>query len=652
MYRTLIILLTTLIFQTLSLFSKDYTLLSPDRQIRLEVSVDQNLEFTVFHNGQVAFGPGQVSMTLSDRILGENPKIKRTQRNTIDEHIELIVPNKDALIHDHCNELTLLFNKHYSVVFRAYNDGVAYRFVTSFKNDIDVVTEKMEISFPENTTTWFPEESSFISHYERQYQVLNIKDILHSDFCSLPVLFRNPEEINVLFTEADLYDYPGMFIFGSGGNSVHCHFPHHVLEAGPLNGNSDRSEEIIKEADFIARTDGNRTFPWRVFIISDQDKDLIESNLVLQLSRPLKLKDTDWIKPGKVAWDWWNANNIRGVDFRAGINNDTYKYYIDFASEFGIEYIILDEGWSKTTTNLLECNPDIDVRELCDYGKEKGVGVILWALWKPLDKNMDAILDSFASWGVQGIKVDFMQRIDQAMVNYYEKVCREAAKREMTVDFHGAFKPAGLRRAYPNLFTYEGLQGAEHNKWGEVITPEHNLTLPFIRMVAGPMDYTPGAMDNANENNFHPRWTRPMSMGTRCHQAAMYVVYESPLQMLCDSPSNYYKEKESTAFIARIPTTWDETIVLDAKISDYIVIARRDGEKWYIAAMTDNNPRKFDLDLDFLPEGKFKMEIMKDGINADRDARDYKLEELEFDSRSKIKINLAAGGGWVGIISQ
>jgi alpha-glucosidase len=507
------------------------------------------------------------------------------------------------------------------------------------------------MNFSQDVTSYFPEEESFISHNERHYVKEKAKDISSSHFCSLPVLFQDPTGVNILFTEADLYDYPCMFLFGSGQNTLKAGFPKQVLDITVPEG-ADRSEIISKEADCIATVAGTRNFPWRLFYITEKLGDMIENDLVYQLSRPLVLDNTKWIKPGKVSWDWWNANNIYGVDFKAGINTDTYKYYIDFASKFGLQYIILDEGWSKTTTNVLESNSDINIEELVGYGKEKGVGVILWMLWKPLDKDMGNILDQFSKWGVKGIKVDFMQRSDQYMVNYYERVAKEAAKRHLLVDFHGAFKPSGLHRAYPNVLSYEGVKGMENDKWSKEVTPEHDVTLPFTRMVAGPMDFTPGAMLNAQPKDFYPCFDRPMSMGTRCHQIAMYMVYESPLQMMADSPSNYYKESESAEFISRIPTTWDETKVLDAKVGEYIVIARKNGNKWYIGAMTNETEREFQIDLSFLSKGEHQAEIMQDGVNAYKNAVDYKKVKTTFNSKDKVKINLAPGGGWAAIVSE
>ena len=361
------------------------------------------------------------------------------------------------------------------------------------------------------------------------------------------------------------------------------------------------------------------------------------------------IEDTSWIRPGKVALDWWNANNIYGVDFRAGVNTDTYKYYIDFASRYGIEYVILDEGWSKPS-DIFAINPDIDMEELLSHARQKNVGIILWVVWKALDDKLQEALDLFEKWGVKGIKVDFMQRDDQWMVNYYWRVAKEAAKRKLLVDFHGSYKPAGLRRTYPNVLTREGVRGLENVKLSNYPTPEHNVTLPFIRMLAGPMDYTPGAMINSQEENFRPIFDRPMSMGTRCHQLAMYVVFESPLQILCDSPSRYLRESECMEFLEKVPSVWDQTKALEAKVGDYVLVARKSGAQWYLGAMTDEIKRELTVDFSFLDGGDYTIEIYQDGINADRYGNDYKKVVRNISKSDKLKIQLAPGGGWVARI--
>jgi alpha-glucosidase len=437
-----------------------------------------------------------------------------------------------------------------------------------------------------------------------------------------------------------------LYLRGNSNESLYGKFPAYALADKAKN---DRDVPVTKRADFIAKTKGQRSFPWRLLIVAEKDGDLIESQMVYKLAKPLQLDDTSWIKPGKVAWDWYNYNNIYGVDFRAGVNTETYKYYIDFAAKYGIEYIILDEGW-YVLGDLMNIVEDMDMEELFRYAKSKNVGIIPWVIWKTLDDQLEEAMDQFEKWGAKGLKVDFMQRDDQWMVNYYHKITKETAKRHMLVDFHGSYKPTGLGRAYPNHITREGVRGLENCKWGDAANPEYNVTIPFIRMVAGPMDFTPGAMVNAQKDNFKPIFNRPMSLGTRCHQLAMYVVYESPLQMLADSPSNYLREPECMEFLAKVPTVWDETKVLDAKVADYVLVARKNGDEWYVGAMTDWTARELTVDFSFLGPGRHTIDIYKDGINADRIGNDYKKETKKISARDKMKIKLAPGGGWAAII--
>jgi len=632
-------------------YAQSFEIKSPDERIKLTVNVDEAILWTVALNENVIIKNSKAGMNFSSGAdFGVNPKVKAHSIKSFSSMIYPAVPHKDAAIKDEFIELRIVFQDKYQLNFRAYNDGVAYQFADNGKSDRNVISEQVSLTFPDGSKSLFPEEESMYSHNERQYLDKSLTDISSDEFCSLPVVFIT-DNAKVLFTETALHDYPGMFVRGNGNTTMDAIFPKFVLEAVDSKESPDRNQTITKEADYIAKTSGTRVYPWRVFIISDDDRTFVESNLTFQLSKPSVIKNTTWIRPGKVAWDWYNANNIYGVDFKSGLNSSTYKYYIDFAAANGIEYVILDEGWTKSTTEILDFNPDIDVPELIRYGKEKGVELILWVLWKPLDANLTQILETYKSWGVKGIKVDFMQRNDQYMVNSYERIAKECARLELLADFHGAFKPSGLRRTYPNVINYEGVKGSENNKWSKDITPDHNVTIPFIRMAAGPMDYTPGAMNNRQDSNYNISFERPMSQGTRAHQVAMYVIYEAPLQMLCESPSRYYEEQETVDFIVQIPTTWDETIVLHGSMGDYIALARRKGDNWYLGAMTDWTPRELELNLSFLKEGTFRMEVFKDGINADRFAEDYKLQTLEVNKNSKISVQMSAGGGWTAIIS-
>jgi alpha-glucosidase len=410
----------------------------------------------------------------------------------------------------------------------------------------------------------------------------------------------------------------------------------------------DRNEVVTERAKYMAKTTGTREFPWRVLVIGESDNTFLDTDIVYRLAAENRLADTSWIKPGKVSWDWWNYKNVYGVPFRAGVNTETYKHYIDFAAENGIEYIILDEGWYKLG-DLMAQSQGVDMEAIAAHARAKNVGLVLWVVWKTLDEQMAQALDQFEKWGVKGIKVDYMQREDQWMVNYYERVAVEAAKRRMLVDFHGSYKPTGLYRTYPNVLTSEGVLGLEA---GQSATPDNAVTFPFMRMMAGPVDYTPGAMMNATRADFRPIGRRPMSQGTRCQQLAMYVVYESPLQMLADSPSNYRREPECLAFLSAVPTVWDETKIISSEIGKHILTARRSGAEWYVGALTSWEPRELDLPLSFLGEGNWEADIYMDGPNADRAGVDYAREKRPADQGQTIKLRLAPGGGWVARISK
>lgn len=633
--------------------AKDFELRSPDGKNELRIQCDNTIRFTVWNRGEMILSVGSVSMEFDGFILpAVSSKIRRSSYKNINENIRVDVPVKFKNIVDSYNELTIDFREGFQIVFRAYDNGVAYRFVTNLKNDsVRVKTENVTFNNPDGKETIWPYEGAhhanpFLSHFEYLFKKTDLKDV-DTTTVGLPLYFTSKNHSKIIFTETDLFDYPNLFIKNTGG-ILQGRYPH-IIQAQEAVG--DRGIRILQESEFIAVTSGKRSYPWRLWTIDQDDAGVITNTLPYQLATPSLIQNTEWIKPGKVAWDWWNANNLYNVDFKSGINNNTYKYYIDFASRFGLEYIILDEGWSKSTHDLMNPNPDIDVPELVRYGKEKNVGVILWVLWNPLDEKMDAILDLYASWGVKGIKVDFMARAEQYMVNFYTRTAKACAERKLLVDFHGAYKPTGLQRTYPNVMTFEGVHGLENDKWEETITPDHDLILPFTRMVAGPMDYTPGAMHNAVKGNFKAIFTQPMSMGTRAHQAAMYVVYESPLQMLADSPSNYYQDENYTGYISRIPAVWDDTKVLFAEAGRAVLIARKHGDTWYIGGMTNWEPFRFDVPLDFIGEGDFDAEILTDGINANRVGSDYKIEKTKVNKSGRIHVDMASGGGLVMILN-
>jgi len=642
--------LFVLLLLSIGAFAQQFKMKSPDGKIELSVTIQQHIEWSLKYEQSELVKKGSFSFVVNENVdLANNLKIKTNKQNLSVENVECLVPTKFKFLQVSYNKLLIDFKNNFSVEFRLYNDGFAYRPITKLKPELTVLNEDISIEFPDNCNTFFPKEESLMSHFERLYIKSGLNAIKENSFASLPLLLQTKEGIDMVITDADLYDYPCLFLEKSGNNSLKSKFPKAVLETVPTEHNPDRNELITKEAPYIAKTVGTRTFPWRTFAIAAQDKKLLENQMVYNLSRTGKA-GFEWVKPGKVAWDWWNANNIYGVDFKSGINTQTYKYYIDFASDYGLEYIILDEGWSESTTNLLESRPELDIPELIAYGKSKNVGIILWVLWKPFYENIEKTLDKYEKWGAVGVKVDFMQRADQQMVNIYEEIAQKAADKKMMVDFHGAFKPSGQSRAYPNVMSHEGVKGMENAKWSADITPDHNLDLPFIRMVAGPMDYTPGAMVNKQKENFAISFNQPMSMGTRAHQAALYIAFESPLQMLADNPSNYRKDKEYTRFISRIPSVWDQTIGIDGKVDDYLVVARKRGNNWYLGALTDWTEREFEIDLSFLEEGNYKVEMIQDGVNANTWAEDYKLTSSTLNKSGKLKIKMAKGGGFVAIL--
>jgi len=622
-----------------------FILLSPDKKTEVTIDLKGKIFLTVTHGGIELIQPSPLTMSLDQgRNPGFSPVLKKKETRQVTATIVAVVPEKRKFVPDHFNELILYFKGDYGIKVRAYNDGVAYRFFTSFTDNITVVNEELAISLSEKDSVWFGREKSFLSHSEREYKLMAVTAIDDTMMCCLPAVVAKPNGWKVAISESDLLDYPGMYLHGGPVKAtLSAKFPPYPLNESPVG---DRTLKVTKTADYIAVTKGTREFPWRVFGIAEQDGQLVNNDIVFRLGSPLKLTDISWIRPGKVSWDWWNANNIHGVSFQSGINTETYKYYIDFASKYGLEYVILDEGWSAPS-DLFRINPEMNMEELFTYAEQKKVGIILWVLFNALDQRMGEALDQFQRWGAKGIKVDFMQRDDQQMVNFYEKVAVECARRKLLVDFHGSFKPTGLNRTYPNVLTREGVRGLEHSKWSENITPKHDVTLPFTRMFAGAMDYTPGAMCNAAKDSFMPRFNQPMSQGTRCHQLAMYVVYESPLQMLCDSPSNYMKEPEIMQFLSGVPSTWDETLVLDGKIGDYITVVRYKGDDIYIGSMTNWTPRDVAVELSFLKAGEYEALIYSDGTNANRYGSDYKMKKAIVDASKKLNIHLAPGGGWV-----
>ena len=639
--------------------TKSYQLYSPDGKTCVEVNNDGALTYSVSRNGIKLLNPSEIGMQLSGGVeFGAGDKVKKVQKRSVDQTLYPVIYKK-AEVQDKFNELKLSF-KNYDVIFRAYDDGIAYRFVSNLKGDYTVNKEDALFSFAGDWNAYIPYvfkntlplETQFYSSFENTYVHNPLSSWNKERLAFLPITVEAPAGMKICITESDLLDYPGMYLHGEGTTELKGVFAPYPKEV-KQGGHNMLQGEVQSRESFLAKASGTTAFPWRTLIITDEDRQLSVNDMVWKLARPSE-GDFSWVKPGKVAWDWWNDWNIYGVDFRAGINNDTYKYYIDFASSKGIEYVILDEGWAvNLQADLMQVVPEIDLEELAAYAESKGVGLILWAGYWAFNRDMEGVCSHYSKMGIKGFKIDFMDRDDQQMVEFYVNAAKTAAKYHMMCDFHGAFKPAGLQRTYPNVVNFEGVHGLENMKWqADVDQVVYDLTIPFTRMVAGPMDYTQGAMKNANRSNYRPVNSEPMSQGTRCRQLAEYVIFESPLNMLCDSPSNYMAEPECTKFIAEIPTTWDESIALDAKIAEYAVTARRKGDTWYVGAMTDWNARDMDIDLSFLGSGSWKMEIFRDGPNADRAARDFVKEEKTLPSDKKVSIHMAPGGGWTAKITR
>lgn len=653
--HTFILFLSLVSFQLNAQKSKSFTLSSPDGNIQLRVDAGSKLQWSVTHQSQTIIAPSAVSLKLqSGEVLGDNTQVTSSKNEKVNNKIAALNYKKDT-IEDNYAQLTLNCKGDYGIIFRAYNDGVAYRFFTKKKDSIVIQSEEANFNFTDDDSAFIPYANQPHNHdkyecsFENTYQHIRLSQFVKDTVAFAPVLIELANNKKAVITEADLEDYAGMFLTnGKTANGLSGDFAPYVLE-DKRGGHNNLQAFVTKRADYIAKTQGTRSFPWRVVIISASDKDLLNNDMVYRLASPSRVEDVSWIKPGKVAWDWWNDWNISHVDFKAGINTETYKYYIDFAAANHIEYILLDEGWANSL-DIMQIVPEINLQEIIDYGKQKNVGVWLWGGWLPLDKKIDEALSKYSKMGIKGFKIDFMDRDDQKMVQFFYRMAKKAAEYHLLIDYHGAYKPTGMQRTFPNILNVEAVHGMEQLKWSNPDMPKFDVTIPFIRMVAGYMDYTPGAMRNANKENFRPIFSQPMSQGTRCHQLAMYVIYEAPFEMLSDNPTIYMREQESVNFMSTVPTTFDETVALDGKVGEYAAIARRKGDTWYVGAMSNWNARDITIDLSFLKAGNYEAEIYKDGINADRDATDYKREVIKVSSSDKLNVHLGSGGGWVARI--
>lgn len=637
---------------------KQLLLSSPDGKLKSTITVGDKLTYDISCNGQQVLAPSPISATLDNgKVWGDKARLSKVTEKKNDTQIDAPF-YRSSCVRDYYNELTLRFKGDYSVVFRAYNDGVAYRFVNHAKKPFCILNEEVDYRFPADVTASVPYVNAgkdgdyngqFHNSFENVYTTAPISQLNKERLMFLPLVVQATPEVKVCITETDLNNYPGLYLTNAKGSNslsgIQAPYPKTMKQGGHNN----LQMRVQTREEYIAKVDGPRNFPWRVAVVTTRDTQLAASNLSYLLAEPSKLSDTSWIKPGKVAWEWWNDWNLCGVDFKTGVNNATYKAYIDFASQYGIEYVILDEGWAvNLKADLMQVVKEIDLKELVDYAAARNVGIILWAGYYAFERDMENVCRYFSEMGVKGFKVDFLDRDDQLMTDFNHRAAAMCAKYHLILDLHGTHKPAGLNRTYPNVLNFEGVHGLEQMKWRpagfDQIT--YDVMIPFIRQVAGPMDYTQGAMRNATRENYYPSNSEPMSQGTRCHQLAMYIVLESPFNMLCDSPSNYMREQESTSFIAQVPTVWDETVVLDGKMGEYIITARRKGDTWFVGGLNNWDARDVEVDLSFLSSGSHKAVLFKDGVNAHRTARDYKREEVSVSSAQPLKVHLAPGGGF------
>ena len=632
---------------------------SPNGKIDMALESGAKISWSVKHENTEVIAPSTISLTLGGGVvLGNNAKVVNVKNSKVNTSFAAPIYKKKTVI-DEYNQVIINFKGDFGLILRAYNDGVAYRFFTSKKGQIIVESEDANFNFSKDHKAFVPyvrdlrENDIYTLAFEALYDEIPLSKFVKDSLAFSPILINFGNGKKAAIIEAELEDYPGMFLTRNNQTQqgLHGAFAHYPKEER-LGGFNKMNYMVTKREPYIANTSGTRNFPWRAIIISESDKELLNSDMVQKLSTPSQIADVSWIKPGKVAWDWWNDWNISKVDFKAGINTETYKYYIDFASKNHIEYVVLDEGWSEET-DMLKVSPNMNIEELISYGKQKNVGIILWASWYALNQVLDDAFSQYSKMGVKGFKIDFMDRDDQKMVKSIYDIAEKAASYKLFIDYHGMYKPTGIQRTYPNIVNFEGVKGLENAKWTpKDDMPRYETSIPFIRMLAGPMDYTPGAMRNATRADFRPSNSMPMSQGTRCHQLGMYVVYEAPLQMLADSPTAYMKEQESTTFISQIPTTFDETIALDGKVGEYVAIARKKNDKWFLGGLTNWSAREMTIDLSFLGKGTYSAEIFKDGINADKDATDYKREIVKVTSTDKLKLNMAKGGGFAIIISS
>ncbi len=632
------------LFSCAAMAGNETRITSPNGQIAVELRTDADgLSWTVSRGGKAVYSETNVTVNVGGKVLG-NTKVKSIRQRTASETIRPVVPLKFSEISYSYNEATLSFGT-CQLLLRVMDNGVAHRFVLNQKGDVEIMDETFSIRPADGFTVHYQTCGSFNTSYEEPYQHKKIDEWQQDGkTATIPCLLSGADDTQLLIGESDVDDYPRLFLKAEGG-AVTTTFPKAPITWEPRG---DRGETITKEADYIAKTSGKRALPWRWVAVTDS-KGIIEQTIPAQLSRRSVLEDTSWIQPGKFSWEWWNGATPFGpdVDFKAGCNYETYCYFADFAAKYGIEYVLLDEGWAKSTRDPFNGNDNLRLPDLIKYCNAKGVKLVLWLPWLTVEQNFDKLFKTYAEWGIPAVKIDFMDHADQWMVNFYKRVTAEAAKYHIIVDWHGSFTPAGLEQEYPNLVSYEGVLGLEQMGG---CRPENTLFIPFIRNAVGPADFTPGGMNNMQPDKYRAGRPNSGAMGTRAFQMALYVVLESGVQMLADNPTRYYQNDDCTRYIASVPTVWDETRCLSAKAGEYLVVAKRKGQKWFVGAITNGTPRDLTLSLSFLASGNHKLTAFKDGVNADYQAMHYNKIEQSVTSGTSLNIHLAKNGGWAAVI--
>ena len=653
--KRLLSLVALLLMLCTSAMAKNYTLASPNGKLKVTVNVDKTITYEVNFNEQQLLAPSQISMTVGKgETWGVGSKLTKAFSGVRNTTIKA-QNYKKAVVKDQCNMLLFLF-KGFSLEFRAYDEGVAYRFVSGSKKAFNVINEQADMNYASNFESLVPYvrekgdiTKQFDNSFENTYTPTRLSGLKDGQLLFLPYIVKADNGVKIVVAESDVENYPGMFVQkSSNANALKATFAPYPKTV--KQGGHNELEQLVTETEnYITVAKPLQQFPWRIISVSADDKDILNNDMVFRLASPSRLADASWVKPGKVAWDWWNDWGLYKVPFKAGINTETYKYYIDFAAKHGIEYVILDEGWAvNKKADLFQVVPEIDLKAIVDYGKQKGVGIILWAGYKAFDRDMERVCKTYSVMGVKGYKVDFINRNDAEVMNFLYKAAETCAKYKQVLDFHGICPPTGLTRTWPNVINFEGVDGQEQNKWSTIKQydqVQYDVTVPFARNFAGPMDYTQGAMLNGTRSTFHPSNSEPMSQGTRCHQLAEYVIFISPLNMLCDSPTHYEAEPECTEFIAGIPTVWDETVPLKSEVGEYVAVARRKGAKWYVGALTNWTPRDLTLDLSPLKVAGKSAIVFKDGVNAEKFAQDYEKTTLTIPADGKVTVHLAPGGG-------